>query len=107
MFDEAVSPAVREALDVLGTRIRVGRIHRGWTLAELAERVGVSKPTMIRIERGDSKVAIGAVLEAAVLTGVPLLDPDPAVRATRRALQHAELALLPHAVRQRRVDDDF
>ena len=107
MFVEAVSPVAREALEILGTRIRIGRIRRGWTLAALAERVGVSKPTMIRIERGDSKVAIGAVLEAAALTGVALFDPDPDVRANRRALQQAELTLLPRAVRQRRVDDDF
>jgi hypothetical protein len=73
----------------------------------VASSRGVSKPTMIRIERGDSKVAIGAVLEAAVLTGVPLFDPDPNVRANRRTLQQAELALLPRAVRQRKVDDDF
>jgi hypothetical protein len=73
----------------------------------VASSRGVSKPTMIRIERGDSKVAIGAVLEAAVLTGVPLFDPDPNVQANRRTLQQAELALLPRAVRQRKVDDDF
>jgi DNA-binding XRE family transcriptional regulator len=103
----ATSPTTRRALELLGTSIRVGRIRRGWTVDELAERVGVSKPTMIRIERGEPGVAIGAAFEAAVLSGVTLFHPDPDERARYGDLKRAELALLPSAVRQRKVDDDF
>jgi transcriptional regulator with XRE-family HTH domain len=37
----------------LANRIRLERDARGWTLADLAERSGVSKATISNIERGD------------------------------------------------------
>ncbi len=78
------------------------------TVRELAERVGVSAPTLIKIERGDPGVAIGTFLEAATLTGVPLFDPHPDVRERLSVQKRSELALLPEAARPRRkVDDDF
>lgn len=78
------------------------------TVRELAERVGVSAPTIIKVERGDPGVAIGTVFEAATLVGVPLFDEHPDVRRSYAAQKRAELALLPAAARARReVDDDF
>ena len=75
---------------------------------ELAERTGVSRPTINKVEQGDPGVAIGTVLEAAVLVGVPLFDVDPDVRDRYRAQKRSELALLPSRARPRRkVDDDF
>ena len=44
--------ATREALGVLGTQIRAARHDRGWTAAELAERIGVSQSTVLAIENG-------------------------------------------------------
>ncbi len=53
-------------------------------------------------------MAIGTVLEAATLVGVPLFSHDAERRAAYGALKSAELALLPEAARTRRaVDDDF
>jgi transcriptional regulator with XRE-family HTH domain len=103
-----VSPATKEALSILAVAIRSGRIRRGMTVRDLAERVGVSAPTMIKVERGDPGVAIGTVLEAAKLVGVPLFDGQADVRHRYYAEKRSELALLPAAARPRRkVDDDF
>lgn len=44
--------------------------------AELAERLGVSRQTVSALEKGDSKVGIGIVFEAAVIVGIPLLASD-------------------------------
>ena len=107
MAVRGLSPATREALELLGAQIRTGRVRRGWTQSALAERVGVTKTTVINIERGSPSVSIGSVFEAATLTGVTLYDADPQTRAQLRALQRSELALLPEAVRERRVDDGF
>jgi transcriptional regulator with XRE-family HTH domain len=103
-----VSPATSEVLHLLGDTIRAARLRRGWTVQELAERVGVSHPTITRMERGHPGVAIGSVIEAAVVCGVPLYDPDPTARARHAAAMRIELALLPEAARrQRSIDDDF
>lgn len=93
---------------MLAQATRAGRLRRRWTVRELAERVGVSIPTIIKVERGDPSVAIGTVIEAAVLVGVPLFDADSKTRARYAAQQAAELALLPAAARPGPViDDDF
>ncbi|MGD9704737.1 MAG: helix-turn-helix transcriptional regulator [Acidimicrobiia bacterium] len=103
-----VSPLTKEALGILAVGIRAARLRRGWTVRELAERVGVSQPTIIKVERGDPTVAIGTMLEAAVLVGVPLFAVDAEARERYGAHKRAELALLPAAARpRRRVDDDF
>lgn len=103
-----ISPATAEALAILAASIRSGRIRHAMTVRELAQRIGVSAPTLIKIERGDPGVAIGTVLEAATLIGVPLFDPHPDVRARYGAQKRSDLALLPAAARPRRiVDDDF
>ena len=102
------SPLTNEALSILATAIRTARLRRVWTIRELAERVGVSQPTIIKVERGDPTVAAGTMLEAATLVGVPLFDVDADDRGRYGAHKRAELALLPAAARpRRRIDDDF
>lgn len=103
-----VSPSTDEALSILAAAIRSGRIRRRMTIRELAERVGVSAPTVIKVERGDPGVAIGTVFEAAKFVGVPLFDEHPDVRFRYNAQKRSDLALLPAAARPLRpVDDDF
>ena len=108
MATDRVSPATIEALAILAAAIKVARLRRGWTVRELAERVGVSHPTIVKVERGDPGVAAGTLFEAATLVGVPLLDTDASARQRYGAHKRVELALLPAAVRRRAtVDDDF
>jgi transcriptional regulator with XRE-family HTH domain len=103
-----LSPQSREALKLLATSIRVARKRRGWSVAELAERVGVNRATIAAVEAAQPGVAIGTVFEAAALVGVPLFSPDQAARRTYQSLKDTELALLPDAIRTTRVvDDDF
>lgn len=103
-----LSPQTREAIRILAASIRAARLRRGWTEADLAERVGVSRPTIVNVEAGHSGVAIGTVLEAATLVGVPLFTDDAERRAAYGALKSTELALLPERARPRRaVNDDF
>lgn len=42
--------------------------------SDLAERCGMSRSTIQRIERGDATVEIGLVLEAATVVGISLFD---------------------------------
>ena len=101
------SPLTTQALALLGNRVRLARRQRRWTIAELAERVGVSPVTIRKVETGDPSVALGTALEAAGLVGVTLFHSDQSRRALEVAHVDALLALLPAAVRRSRVDDDF
>lgn len=102
------SPATVEATHLLGSRVRLGRRERRWTLAELAERVGVSVVTMRKIERGDPSVGLGIAFEAATLVGVPLFAADRSRLALEAARVEDRLAVLPQVVRRpTEPDDDF
>ncbi len=103
----SLTPTAREAARLLGERIRLARRERRWTVAELAERVGVSHVTMSKVERGDPSVALGTAFEAAALVGVTLFDDDPARRRLESERNVDRLALLPRSTRRRRVDNDF
>ncbi|RZJ10089.1 MAG: XRE family transcriptional regulator [Acidovorax sp.] len=50
--------AVLQQIELLGQHIAVARKRRGETQAQWARRLGVSQPTMARIERGDPSVAM-------------------------------------------------
>jgi transcriptional regulator with XRE-family HTH domain len=92
---------------LLGARVRLARRERRWTLQELADRVGVTAVTMRKVERGDPSVRLGVAFEAAALTGVPLVDPDPSRRRLEAQRIDDRLAVLPRLVRRREIDDDF
>lgn len=94
---------------LLTQMIRRARIERRLTAKEVAERAGISRGLLQRIERGDPGCAIGAVFETANIVGVQLFDADPATMSTYLSANKATLALLPKSARQsrKRVKDDF
>jgi transcriptional regulator with XRE-family HTH domain len=99
----------KAALSHFATLLRVQRKERNLTLEELADRLGISTPTVRKILEGSPSVAIGSYFEAARILGVPLFDPDSnrfAVTATRTANVES---LLPKRVRprEREINDDF
>jgi transcriptional regulator with XRE-family HTH domain len=65
--------AVRQAIRELGELIRLGRRERRFTQEELAERTGVSRMTVVRMEKGAPEVAVGHYLTAAWILGLPVL----------------------------------
>jgi transcriptional regulator with XRE-family HTH domain len=99
----------REAVIVLGQLIRINRIERKLSVAQLAERVGVSRDLMQRIEQGDPRCGIGVVFEAAAICGVPLFEEDRSQLTMRVAEQEEKLRLLPKSIRKTKmvVKDDF
>jgi transcriptional regulator with XRE-family HTH domain len=103
-----LSPLTLEAAKLLGADVRAGRRGRRWTVAELAERVGVSEATMLKVERGDPGVRLGTAFEAAALVGVPLFAEDESRRVLEAGRLEDRLAVLPQRVRPpREIDDDF
>ena len=55
---------VHERLRLYGERIKTARVRRRWSQASLAERIGVERRSVIRLERGDAGVASGVLLAA-------------------------------------------
>lgn len=104
--DRSYLPITVEAAQALGAQIAAARRELGWTAAELASRLGVGIPTVARIEKGATSTAIGTVLEAAVLCGVPLFGPDRQDVGRAADQARARLALLPERVRGTTIDLD-
>lgn len=99
----------RQALSILGKLIRIGRMERGMTAQELADRAGISRTTLHNIEKGAPGAEIGSVFEAASLAGVRLFEDNETALRTENARLEEKLTLLPKSVRTSRtvVDDDF
>lgn len=99
----------REAAELFGLLIRSARIGRNMTVADAAERAGVSRGLVHRVERGDMGCSLGAAFELAAIVGVRLFQADPATLDKHLAMARGTLSLLPKAVHQspRQVDDDF
>ena len=99
----------KETLVLLANMIRLARKDRGWTAQETAERAGISRGLLQRIEKGDPKCEIGATFEVATLLGIQLFNMNP--EALHREIKHTEekLSLLPKSVRKvnKVVNDDF
>lgn len=98
-----------EALELLAQMIRVGRIDRKMSAQEMADRAGISRPLLRRIERADPNCAIGSVFEVASIAGVPLFEGEPDRLQTQRSVLAEKLSLLPQRVRKPRrvIHDDF
>ncbi len=99
----------RDAAVLLGALIREGRSERKLTAQELANRAGISRGLMQRIEKGNLKCEIGVVFEVATLVGVKLFDADESTLTKFLTHTKEKLALLPKTVRkkQKAVRDDF
>ena len=99
----------REAALLLGQQIRLGRKRRRWSEAKLAERGGLSRRTLQKIEAGEMTPAIGLVFEVAVLVGIPLFEQNGLGLSASIDLTQSKIALLPQRIRaQTKVaDDDF
>lgn len=99
----------QEAALLLGKQIKLGRKQRKWSEKNLAERIGISRATLQKIENGEMTCAIGLVFEAAALVGITLFEQDKVPLAVRIEQANDKIALLPQRVRaQTKVaDDDF
>lgn len=105
-----LSPKASLALRLFAGLIEEGRLRKGWTRDELAERVGVGVVTIRQVAKGSPKVAIGTYFEAATLVGVSLFTDDSDTLRREHGSQLERLTLLPkRASRQQEkpIDDDF
>src|SRR5690606_18560707 len=74
----ALPPATTQALRRLGENLAIARVRRNESQRVWAKRIGVSVPTLIRMERGDPGVAVGVYAMALWLIGRVAALPDVA-----------------------------
>ena len=72
----SLPPAASQALKSLGQNLAVARIRRNESQRVWAKRLGVSIPTLIRLEQGDAGVGIGIVATALWLIGRAAALPE-------------------------------
>lgn len=92
----------------LGQRIRIARIRRGWSVADLANKAGINRNTLAALESGKPGTAVGVcftVLWALgldrTLDGVASPDADLHGKALEAARRPAR------AGKPRKASDDY
>jgi transcriptional regulator with XRE-family HTH domain len=53
----------------LGERLRAARVRRRLSATEMAERMGITRPTLARLEEGDLSVGLGVLVRALGVLG--------------------------------------
>ncbi len=98
-----------EAAALFGRLIRLHRKERKLTAHDLADRAGITRITLRKIENGDMTCRIGFVFEVAALVGVKLFDANAGSLGRFTERIDDRIALLPKTVRktETEIDDDF
>lgn len=63
-------PRHQQVLELVGENIKLARKRRGFTTIQVAERAGIDRKTLYRIEKGDSGVTIGAYFNVLRVLGL-------------------------------------
>jgi transcriptional regulator with XRE-family HTH domain len=108
MSNFMMPPQASDRVTQLGQRIRLARIRRGWSVADLASKAGVNRNTLTALELGKPGTALGVCVTVLWALGLdPSLDavanPDAdlhgkALEASRRPMR---------AGKARKAQDDY
>lgn len=100
--------AVRKHLQQLGSRVRTARMRRRMPLRQLADRTGLTVPTLIRIEGGYPGTGIGAYATVLWILGLADGLTDLAAQEKDTVGLALEAARSPARARAgTHLDDDF
>ena len=110
MSNFIIPPQASDAVIQLGQRIRVARLRRGWSVADLADKSGVNRNTLSALERGKPGTAVATCFTVLWALGLEkslnaLADPDADTHG--KALEAAHRPTRAGKPRQNRNDYDF
>jgi transcriptional regulator with XRE-family HTH domain len=98
-------PRVRRLLTGFGNKLKLARLRRRYSTEVVAQRAGITRPTLSKIEQGDPSVSFGAyvrVMQALRLEGdIAKLAADDVLG---RKLQDAEITPKLRAPKRSSVD---
>ena len=96
-----IMPKTQERLSIMGEQIKLARLRRRISAKLVSERAGISRATLVEVEKGSPSVAMG--IYAAVLHALHGMDKDLLLIAKDdelgRKLQDLEL-VTPKRVRR-------
>ena len=99
-----ILPATEEILKTMGEQIKLARLRRNFSAELIAERAGISRATLWKVESGNPACAIG--IYAAVLHALTNMDQDLLMvakdDAMGRKLQDMKLLTRKRASRRRK-----
>jgi hypothetical protein len=100
---QTLPPATAQALRGLGENLAIARVRRRESQRTWAKRLGISVPTLIRMERGDPGVSVGIYATALWLIGRVASLPGIAEPATDKGALENEVrgAVKRRAVRSK------
>jgi transcriptional regulator with XRE-family HTH domain len=101
---------VAQRITQLGQRIRVARIRRGWSVADLAAKAGINRNTLTALEQGRPGTAIGVCIAVLWALGLDksmeaVADPDTDLHG--KALEASRRPTRAGKSRKARDDYDF
>lgn len=101
---------VSEQVVRLGQRIRIARIRRGWSVADLAKKAGINRNTLTALELGKSGTAVGVCFTVLWALGLDrsldsVADPDTDLHG--KSLEAAQRPARAGKSRKASEDYDF
>jgi transcriptional regulator with XRE-family HTH domain len=63
-------PKHQKMLEKVGENIKLARKRRGLTTIQVSERAGIDRTTLVRIEKGDASVSLGAYFNVLRVLGL-------------------------------------
>ena len=98
-----IVPGTEDILKTMGEQIKLARLRRDLSAELVAERAGISRASLWKVESGNPSVAIG--IYAAVLHALGNMDKDLALvakdDAMGRQMQDLDLLMRKRASRRR------
>jgi len=68
--DKLLLPKAKKILTEVGENIRLARLRRKLSSEQVAERAGISRPTLLSVEKGLPGVSIGTFLQVLIVMGL-------------------------------------
>ena len=108
MNQKYVPNDVSAMMSLLGERICTARTRRRWSMDMLAQRVGVGRRTIKRMENGDAGIALGIFLTTLWTLGLWNTVDNLAFPAADKVGEFLEKQRQPKRVRQQKESElDF
>ena len=102
-----ILPNTEVILQTMGEQIKLARLRRNLTAELVAERAGISRASLWKVEKGDPSVAMG--IYAAVLHAMNNMDKDLLLIAKDdelgRRMQDLNLTTRKRAIRKKGPND--